>query len=104
MVTFKPGGEWPDMRPDAVQVPEILVQWLNKTYEESLFVEIPIEPGDERTNAIIRAARIYCRREGKTLKHEIGGAEENMMLRLKMRDIRPYTRKNTSAPLRKPAP
>lgn len=92
MVRFKPGEQWPDLRPDALQVPEPLARWLDKTYEENLFVEIPVESESKETSDIIRASRIYCRRQGKTLKYEMGGDEKQQILRLKMRDVRSYVR------------
>lgn len=94
MVKFKPGEEWPDMRPDAMHIPEMLAQWLDKTYQEKLFVEIPVDPDENHTGDIIRAAKIYCRRQKKALRHEMSQHGRQTVLRLKMRDVRPYVRKS----------
>lgn len=92
-VEFKPAGDWSPRgggRPP-IPIPPELSEWLEKTYQTGTFCELPFGDQDE-TGAmkVVRLAQLACRRAERSLQYELD--HEARVLRLKMRDKRPYTR------------
>jgi hypothetical protein len=73
-------------------IPQQIQDWLTESYRTGLFAEIPIARLVKYPPAeVVRRARIHCRRHGKSLQFEID--TEAQILRLRMRDKRPYVKK-----------
>lgn len=102
MVQFRDDTAWAappkrDRGPGAppVEVPEILSEWLEYTYRKGKVCEIPAEEGDEGTQELLRAARIYCTRQGRKFHHQwITDDEGKTVLQFRMRDARTYKRRS----------
>lgn len=76
--------------PTPASIPMQLVGYLDRTYETGTVCEIPIGDSDQdAVEEVLRLARIHARRKDKSLKYQID--EQAGLLRLHMRDKRPYT-------------
>lgn len=97
MVAFKADEAWvkaPDRRgAPLTEVPEILAEWLEHTYSKGTLCEIPADEDDAGTEELLRAARIYCDRQGRKFHSQFIDLDGVSTLQFKMRDKRPYQRK-----------
>lgn len=97
MVQFKDDTAW--QRPPsrvgapAVEVPEVLSEWLEFTYRERKVCSIPADPDDVGTKELLRAGRIYCERQGKKFHDQFVIEDGATVLQFRMRDARVYKRK-----------
>ena len=74
-------------------VPEKLVEILDESYAKHGAYAVPLgQGGDDEVDELLRLARIYCRREGKTLQWYVEGAQ----VWLEMADKRHYTRRSAA--------
>lgn len=74
------------------EIPEELRTLLDQSYADKRQYFIEVAPGQRRmTTEVVRLARIYCRRNGKSLHWQLDGNR----LWLAASDKRPYTRRNT---------
>lgn len=100
MTGFKPETAWsaPVERRGAppVPVPEELQVILEKTYANQTIFELEIPaPDDPGVVDLVRVARIYCERQGKKLRHQFDQRSGKTVVKIKMRDPRPYTPRKT---------
>jgi hypothetical protein len=97
MVQFKSDAAWkkPPSRAGAppVEVPQVLVEWLELTYRRRKVCMIQADPDDQGTQELMRAARIYCERQGKKFHHQFVTDGNDTVLQFRMRDARVYKKK-----------
>ena len=95
-IQFKPDtpDNWRGPGAPPVRIPEELQVWLERSYQDNCLVELPIDSeDDDDVRQLLYLADLYCRRQSKKLRHQFAETDTGrLVLRLKMRDPRTYTR------------
>lgn len=97
MVQFKDDTAWqkaPTRRgAPPVEVPQVLVEWLEHTYRDNKVCTILADPDEQGVKDLLRAARIYCERHFLKFHYQFVTQDSDTVLQFRMRDPRVYTRK-----------
>lgn len=92
-IQFKPEAEaWRGPGRPQIEVPQELVEALERTYRDGTVAEDEAAEHDPKTWTAIRLMRIHCERQGKKLDHQFFDRDGKTWLRFRMRDTRSYTK------------
>lgn len=93
MVEFVPEDQWRKRGAPPVAIPQEVKDWLDETYEQGTVLSLPGRADDENTRDLVHLMTIYANRRKLKLYHQFAEDRDgDPIMRVKMRDKRPYTR------------
>lgn len=91
-VEFRSDKDWRGRGAPPIIVPEEIQVWMERTYRDNTFAEIPCNPAAQEVKDFIRLCNVYAKRQHKRLQHQFIERDDTTFLRVRMREPRPYSR------------